>query len=229
MRNPVYRLGDHAMMICKKCGLSKEESEFSKHKSYKSGYRTFCRACERLYSKELRKRNPDFNKKHCAEYRKKNLERCRERARKAYQKIKEQRRIYRAQYYLKNRERLIAYSCNFIKTHPEYSLACTEKRRALKNHSCGDIDMRDFKRMCEDYGNKCLACGKQDKLAMDHVVPLTKGGVHRIDNIQPLCKSCNSKKYNKHIDYRPYLPIWVIGSVNKGEMNHGDNFVERYL
>jgi len=50
----------------------------------------------------------------------------------------------------------------------------------------------EFRKLCEKYGNVCLACGKPKKLEADHVVPLSRGGVGGIENIQPLCRSCNA-------------------------------------
>lgn len=52
------------------------------------------------------------------------------------------------------------------------------------------------------HGRKCLACGSDKNISLDHVIPIKKGGVNDIGNLQPLCKSCNSKKGVKIIDYR---------------------------
>ena len=51
--------------------------------------------------------------------------------------------------------------------------------------------------------DRCLACGEVRKLSVDHVVPLTKGGSCWPDNLQPLCRPCNSSKRDQTIDYRP--------------------------
>lgn len=52
------------------------------------------------------------------------------------------------------------------------------------------------------YGKSCLNCGSNYKLALDHIKPICIGGKNTIENLQPLCKNCNSKKGKKIIDYR---------------------------
>lgn len=54
----------------------------------------------------------------------------------------------------------------------------------------------------EKYGNICLACGSAENIQIDHVLPVSKGGLNVIENYQPLCRSCNAKKSDKVIDYR---------------------------
>lgn len=54
----------------------------------------------------------------------------------------------------------------------------------------------------DKYGKECLNCGSTDRIALDHVVPVSKGGENSLKNLQPLCKRCNSKKHAKIIDYR---------------------------
>ena len=47
--------------------------------------------------------------------------------------------------------------------------------------------------------HKCQACGSTEKLEVDHVLPISKGGDGRIENLQILCRSCNRKKRSRNI------------------------------
>ena len=44
----------------------------------------------------------------------------------------------------------------------------------------------------------CVKCNEKGRMTpateVDHIVPLRKGGTHKGDNLQSLCKSCHSKK-----------------------------------
>ena len=51
-------------------------------------------------------------------------------------------------------------------------------------------------------GNKCLKCGKTEKLQIDHIESISLGGQNKISNLQTLCGSCNSKKRETFKDYR---------------------------
>ena len=43
-------------------------------------------------------------------------------------------------------------------------------------------------------GYQCVACGGRDDLTVDHVVPVVRGGTNAPDNLQTLCRPCNSRK-----------------------------------
>jgi hypothetical protein len=43
-------------------------------------------------------------------------------------------------------------------------------------------------------GHRCLHCGSVDDLTLDHIHPYSMGGADALDNLQTLCRSCNSKK-----------------------------------
>lgn len=77
------------------------------------------------------------------------------------------------------------------------------RRRANIKGNGGSFTVDEWIALKIRYYNQCLCCGGTDlELEVDHVVPLTKQGTSNIDNIQPLCRSCNASKSNKIIDYR---------------------------
>lgn len=76
-----------------------------------------------------------------------------------------------------------------------------QKRRALRMGSSTHYTVLEWNALCLWFGSVCLACGV-DELTIDHVVPLSKGGSNGIQNLQPLCRACNTRKHAKHIDYR---------------------------
>jgi 5-methylcytosine-specific restriction endonuclease McrA len=68
-------------------------------------------------------------------------------------------------------------------------------RRARKAGAICSLTRQEWVAIKEMAGHRCHYCKKQmARLAMDHVVPLSKGGHHVASNIVPACKSCNSKK-----------------------------------
>lgn len=78
-------------------------------------------------------------------------------------------------------------------------LSNSRRRDATK----GKITIEEWNECLRKYGNKCLCCGKDDvKITIDHVIPIHLGGKNCIENVQPLCASCNSRKGIKIIDYR---------------------------
>lgn len=53
-------------------------------------------------------------------------------------------------------------------------------------------------------GDKCVNCGSDGPLERDHITPIYQGGSDGIENIQPLCRTCNARKGPDCSDLRPY-------------------------
>lgn len=102
-------------------------------------------------------------------------------------------------------ERLIANREAQIRRHkknnPNYELATRNKRIASNGgfHSNGE-----WENVKAQYNWTCPGCKKKEpeiKLTKDHIIPLSKGGSDNIENIQPLCQPCNSRKNTQIVRY----------------------------
>lgn len=91
-------------------------------------------------------------------------------------------------------------------TTPEYNRERVKKRKALKKNGIGgNFSNDEWERLKKKWDYMCLCCKRYEpeiRLTQDHIIPLSKGGIHSIENIQPLCQSCNSRKHVNTNDYR---------------------------
>lgn len=162
--------------------------------------------------------NPEQKKERVKAYRATHLEQEKERSKKRLQDpVKRAQSLARSRkHYQDNKAEYFANAREWNRKHPEKALEKCNKRRATKQGiEGGHFTRQEFADLCVKYDNKCLCCGRTDKpLTADHVIPLSWKEPHtdEITNIQPLCKSCNSKKHAKHIDYRPKTPDVTNGN-----------------
>jgi len=120
----------------------------------------------------------------------------------SFERHKEKRVSEQREYYQRNREKLVANSVQWAKDNPERA-ALTSRLKKQRRRAAGVLTADEWRQIQAQYGHRCLACGSDGPLTIDHVVPVSKGGANTAANVQPLCGPCNSSKGTKTIDYRP--------------------------
>lgn len=105
----------------------------------------------------------------------------------------------------------------YRKEHPGWYRNIKAKRRGLAKNLGGNFTDNEWRELKDRYDYTCLRCGKKEpeiKLTVDHIVSLNRWirwklrhqdiqyQWNDIENIQPLCQSCNSIKNDKNIDFK---------------------------
>jgi 5-methylcytosine-specific restriction endonuclease McrA len=134
---------------------------------------------------------------------------------------------YNAEYYQAHPEEYRERLSNWRKENPERAKIQIHTRRTRKTQAGGSYTEQEWLELRKKYGNRCLCCNKRRVLVPDHVIPVVKGGSSNIENIQPLCQPCNSRKSARTTDFRLRRPQhdYRYGEIT-GE---NDNAKHRYL
>jgi 5-methylcytosine-specific restriction endonuclease McrA len=75
---------------------------------------------------------------------------------------------------------------------------------ALTNKG-GTTKWRKIRQRVIDRDGCCQACGTEQMLTVDHIVPRRLGGDDNMDNLQVLCSGCNSSKGGRFFE-SPRIP-----------------------
>lgn len=198
-----------AMKECSKCGEAKPLADFPPRKSSRDGKHGWCRPCYRAYYSAASRT-----------WRAQNRGRQREAARRQYHADPERHRAYKRRYDEANREAVNArareayatnggreYAREYRRLHPEATKAAS--RRWYRRNREKVLDDFHARRQAERQGivtlarlghllaSPCLYCGATERIEIDHVVPLSRGGKHEDANLAPACRRCNASKGNK--------------------------------
>jgi 5-methylcytosine-specific restriction endonuclease McrA len=155
---------------------------------------TFEKLCQRC-GKPIRK--PDRGTKYCGNSKTKGS--C------VYEQHLTSSRLHKwrnkAKLIIQDKARYFAHRELRIKQRRLWDKRNPEKRRNQKRIASyrlkgapGSHTAEEWKQLQEIYDSRCVNCHQLITLTRDHKIPITRGGANSIDNITPLCRSCNSKK-----------------------------------
>lgn len=168
-----------------------------------------CKACKSAYNHKYREEHSERVRKVNNEWRATNADRVRRNDRKWYtehheealQKSQEWKVAnpgYQHDWYLENREWAIMYRKEWQARHPGRASEYSAKRRSLILGV--DYEACSRQAIYERDKGVCQKCGKpigDESWAIDHFIPISRGGHTIWDNLRLLHARCNSEKHAK--------------------------------
>lgn len=174
--------------VCTKCKKHVPLNDFNKRAGAKDGLQYWCKHCRNANALE---NPPELS------WRERNRNKDKESNKKYYQANKDKINKKTKEWRELNKEKVIAQNYNYRKQNPDVIKQIQLQRRAKKlKNGLFEISSKEIKKL---YNSNCFYCGSKEKIQLDHVVPIAKGGSHSIGNLLPACSTCNASKGSKFL------------------------------
>ena len=166
--------------MIKLCGSCGEEKEHGKNKSRADGLQGQCKDCRKMYR--------DNNKEKVAAQK-----------RTSYLKNKEHYNARSARYYQENREDCLKQQKVYVELNRHKVNAKNSYRRRTLRNQIPQLTAEEQQRIQDLYwlARDLRAVSGQD-YHVDHIIPISRGGLHHPDNLQILPADINLSKGAKH-------------------------------
>ena len=162
---------------CSKCKQVKPTSEFGIHRKTSDGFYSQCLECRRQAR---------------AIYRKRHSQKIKQEQHDNYARNSELRKANVIAWQKANPQKFKQYQSISKKRNKEAIAANTRRRNARrKANGVFAISKKELVRLSQ---GPCFYCGSLDRITVDHVVAIARGGTDSIGNLVPACKTCNSSK-----------------------------------
>lgn len=197
--------------ICSKCKIEKEVCEFNKKSINKNGvqyYKSWCKICQSEGEKLRRIKNPDEYKLW-------------------YNKTRENRNEWRAQYYQTNKEKILTRNKNYtesnrINRRKKYNEDVLFKvRHILSCRMRSLLKLKSFDK--KQTFNNIIGCSSN--FLKEHLEKQFKEGMSwenhgfygwHIDHIIPLSSAKTEEEIYKLCHYTNLQPLWYTDNLSKG-------------
>lgn len=185
--------------ICSSCEKEKSVKEFYlsvDNRDNKSYYSSICKVCKSIYAKHYRQNNKELISNRSKRYYEKNKNRINV-GKKEYMKqwYEDHKEGYK-QRYQDNKEYMKKQHKCYRENNKAKINASTAKRRSIKrNQTLDNVDKEKIMFMYKVAYEMTKEHGVEYQV--DHIKPLSKGGLHHEDNLQILSRDLNLRKASK--------------------------------
>ena len=169
------------MKTCPTCRVVMPSEAFHKSRSAKDGLCFACKACSRVKAKKWYLKNREKVK-------------ARARAWESASPVRQEQALERARVWRENNKERQRENIRLWAIENRLRRNTNEaNRRARKS---GRVYFEEIADLVSSYGGLCVYCMAPYE-HLDHVEPLSMGGMHSISNLVPACAPCNLSKNNK--------------------------------